>query len=208
MQLISSPSLRHCGFLAVIGLGLHSLSGCALPPEDIRQARYEELEKASPQMSLSGNGTYFAGQLVAEAFVTRGLTGPMARMKIKRPPREMDPRISPHAIGEDLPGMERGSGNGRMGKLGSTQPPVTLRIALQNSGTAPATIIIRDVVSKLGNFVPQPEKLTLEPGQSAELEPMISRLGVIAESIALTLTLRQGDRTETQVLTLLPISTQ
>lgn len=119
-------------------------------------------------------------------------------------------------------GGGRGSGGGRGGRgggkmqnpevtgeasrsisrMGSNQPPILLTLRLENTGTEDLDITIREIKSALGNFVPQPERLTLTPGQSAELEPMISRLGVIANEIPLQLSFRSAGQIESQTIIL------
>jgi len=74
--------------------------------------------------------------------------------------------------------------------------PVMIHLRFTNQGTAPVELQIADFLSPLGNFVVRPEKLTLEPGQSLETEPMTSQLaGTFTEAIA-TLALRRGARAE------------
>jgi hypothetical protein len=63
-------------------------------------------------------------------------------------------------------------------------------------------LYIADFSSPLGNFAVQPESLALDPGQSAETEPMSSQLaGSLAETDA-TLMLRIGDKTEKKLVIL------
>jgi len=59
----------------------------------------------------------------------------------------------------------------------SNQAPIQLRLRLTNHGPAPADVAVEDFDSALGNFVVQPEMITVKPGESVEAEPMISRLG-------------------------------
>lgn len=74
--------------------------------------------------------------------------------------------------------------------------PVMIHLRLTNHGPAAVELQITDFLSPLGNFVVRPEKLTLEPGQSLETEPMTSQLaGAFSEATA-TLVLRLGDRAE------------
>lgn len=84
----------------------------------------------------------------------------------------------------------------------SNLPPIQLRLRLTNRGGVPAVVEVEDFDSTMGDFVVQPPKITIQPGESAEADPMVSRLGVTAEEIALTVKLRSGSRTEQQVLTL------
>jgi hypothetical protein len=84
------------------------------------------------------------------------------------------------------------------------QPPVTLRLRLTNHGPTAVDIEVVDFNSALGDFAVQPEKITVQPGASVEADPMVSRLGIPAEEIPLTVKLKAGSRTEQQVLTLRP----
>lgn len=90
----------------------------------------------------------------------------------------------------------------------SNAPAVQLRLRLTNHGESALEVEVLDFNSQLGNFVVQPARLTLPPGEPVETEPMLSRLGVPAvEEIPLTVRLRFGGRsgqTETQVLRLRP----
>jgi len=112
-------------------------------------------------------------------------------------------------------GGHRGGGGGRGGEGGaagdeqlrapihaSNLPAAALRLRLTNHGDAPVSVEVIDFDSSLGDFVVEPAKLTLPPGQPIEAEPMISRLGVGEEEIPLTVKLHLGDRSEQQVLTL------
>lgn len=82
------------------------------------------------------------------------------------------------------------------------QPAVTLRLRLTNHGAAPTDVEVIDFNSVLGDFVVQPEKITVKPGESVEAEPMVSRLGVTGDEVPLTVKLHCNGRTEQQVLTL------
>lgn len=84
----------------------------------------------------------------------------------------------------------------------SNQPPIQLRLRLTNHGEAPADVEVVDFNSALGNFVVQPPKITVKPGESVEAEPMVSRLGISTDEIPLTVKLHVSGRTEQQVLTL------
>lgn len=91
---------------------------------------------------------------------------------------------------------------------GSPMPPVTLKIAFANRGTEPIEIEVTEVNSDLGNFAVRPPKLTIEPGQSGMLEPMVSQLGVTSDEIPLKLAVRHGGRKEQQVVVVKNIITQ
>jgi hypothetical protein len=85
------------------------------------------------------------------------------------------------------------------------QPAVTLRLRLTNHGAAPTDVEVVDFDSFLGDFVVQPEKITVKPGEAVEAEPMVSRLGVTGDEVPLTVKLHVSGRTEQQVLTLRPV---
>jgi hypothetical protein len=84
----------------------------------------------------------------------------------------------------------------------SNLPPMALRLRLTNRGGTAVDVEVIDFNSSLGDFVVEPPKLTLPPGQSVEAEPMVSRLGIGTEEILLTVKLRRDRRSEQQVLTL------
>jgi hypothetical protein len=88
---------------------------------------------------------------------------------------------------------------------------VTLRLRLENDGAETVSVDIADFDSDLGNFAVHPEVLSLAPGQVAEPDPMISQLGVTADDIPVTVTLKRGGKSETRVIAvkslLLPAAT-
>ena len=83
---------------------------------------------------------------------------------------------------------------------GSPMPPVTLRVAFENRGTAPIELEITEINSELGNFAVRPDKLKLAPGEKGVLDPMISQLGVTSDEIPLKVSVRLGGKKETQVI--------
>ena len=83
---------------------------------------------------------------------------------------------------------------------GSPMPPVTLHVFFENKGTQPMEIEPTDVNSDLGNFAVRPKKLTLNPGEQGALEPMVSQLGVTSDDIPVTVAIRVGGKSETQVI--------
>ena len=85
---------------------------------------------------------------------------------------------------------------------GSPMPPVTLKVAFENRGKDPIEIEVLEVNSDLGNFAVRPPKLTIPPGGSASLDPMVSQLGVTSDEIPLKLAVRGGGRRELQVVVL------
>ncbi|MES1194520.1 MAG: hypothetical protein ABUL65_01410, partial [Opitutus sp.] len=65
-------------------------------------------------------------------------------------------------------------------------------------------LVVADFLSPLGNFVVTPEKLTLQPGQAVEVDPMTSRLAGEISGGEISLNLRLGPRQETKTITLKP----
>jgi len=83
---------------------------------------------------------------------------------------------------------------------GSPMPPVTVHVIFENHGPQAVDVEPTEVSSDLGNFAARPKKLTLAPGESADLEPMVSQLGVTSDEIPLTVSIRVRGKTETQVI--------
>lgn len=164
--------------------------------------------RSMPAFVLKASGQFFNAQLLATATLSNV---PFRSGHPQRKPYEMDPRIMPHETGitsqryggdDDRRGGGSRSGEGGRNELGSTEPPVLLNLTLTNQGNTPLEISIREIDSELGNFVAQPDFATIPPGHSIDLEPMISRLGVISGKIPLTLEFRSGKTIESQKITL------
>ena len=85
-------------------------------------------------------------------------------------------------------------------------PPALLRLQLENPSAATVVVEIREVNSDLGNFAIRPDTVTLAPGQSLEVDPMQSMLGVDSYALPVTITLRAGGQTQTKVLVLRPVA--
>lgn len=165
-----------------------------------------------PIVKMEAHGLFFAGQIEVESLLAPGGMhwGTRGKEAKDGPPR---------GGGGDFRrggGMGGGGpgGGGRRGRMGgdddgprsvmraSNLPPVQLRLRLTNHSSAPAEIEVLDFNSDIGNFVVQPEKILLAPGDSIEADPMISRLGVPGDEVPITVRLRFAGRTEEQVLTL------
>ena len=84
----------------------------------------------------------------------------------------------------------------------STNPPVMIHLRFTNNGATHADLLIADFLSPLGNFVVQPEKLALEPGQTVEVEPMTSRLVGEISGTTVTLALRLAGLGEKKIIPL------
>ena len=83
---------------------------------------------------------------------------------------------------------------------GSPMPPVTLHLNFEYHGPEPLEIEITEVNSDLGNFAARPPKLTLAPGQTGTLDPMISQLGVTSDEIPVKVEIRHAGKKETKII--------
>ena len=83
-------------------------------------------------------------------------------------------------------------------------PPVIIHLRFTNTRSERVDLVVADFLSPLGNFVVTPEKLSLDPGQTVEVEPMTSRLAGEITGGEISLNLRIGRRQETKTITLQP----
>ena len=91
----------------------------------------------------------------------------------------------------------------RSGGMGSSQPPVQLKLHFQNTSTTDAiSCEVLDFKSVLGDFAVFPAKYEIAAGQSAVSEIMTSRLGAATDDIPVTVALRIGDHVEKKIITL------
>lgn len=189
-------------FAVTLAAGLAgTLAGCGSPGRRHRPPPGDG-PVGLPPVVMTADGTYFAGQLGAELTLARGRLGGRG----PRPNREYAPMLRPHAIGETPPGADLGPRRPGSALLDAPAgPALTLRLRLTNRGTVPLTVTILECSSALGDFAVRPERVDLAPGQAAEVDPMISQLGVVAARIDVLLRLQAGDRKESQTLTLQPL---
>jgi len=186
--------------IAVAGLFATSCSS----PERYSNDRRHDGPAAHP-VDMRGETIFFAGDLRVEATVTRGLP------RRARGGEAGESRRSGGGHRRGGGGMERPSGGygGDQGDEGQgrpmrepqmSAPPLTLAMKFANLSAHPIEVLIHDVKSDLGNFAVRPESLQIAPGQEAEVDPMVSQLGVVAAEIPVTIVLRSNGKTETQVL--------
>ena len=83
-------------------------------------------------------------------------------------------------------------------------PPVIIHLRFTNKGDVPIELVIADFLSPLGNFVVTPGKLSIQPGQAVEVDPMASRLAGEITGGEISLNLRLGSRQETKIIVLNP----
>lgn len=104
------------------------------------------------------------------------------------------------------PGDMGGGGaemSGARGGIAESQlPPAMIRLQFTNTGTVPLEFEIRDFTSELGNFVVNPSRYALAPGETASPDGLTSRLGVTSAEIPITLVLRTKGQTVSRTLVL------
>lgn len=209
-------------------LALLALAGCETDERSPRRGPPPAETGAAapvPAPEMSAHATFFAGQIETEVLLGRTGFGPRADGKDGPPPGGGEGRgRGSFSGGFGGGGGKRGGGSsggaprggdapeGRSGAgrdaearpriVAENKPPVRLHLRLTNHGAEPAEIEVLDFNSDLGNFVVQPRKISLAPGASVEAEPMISRIGLTADAIPVTLRLRRSGQTEQQKLML------
>jgi hypothetical protein len=85
---------------------------------------------------------------------------------------------------------------------GAGGPPMMIHLRFINHGTEAAELLVMDFLSPLGNFVVQPEKVSLAPGEAVEVEPMTSRLAGEVSDTGVTLALHLHGKTEKKTIVL------
>jgi hypothetical protein len=173
---------------------------------------------------MEARGMFFAGQVEAETLLARaGASWARDAESASSSTGNKGGGSSGGGFGGGHGGGHRGGGGGHGGggrggggsgggpEEGTPQGPpihaangpiIQLRLRLTNHGPTPAVIEVVDFDSTLGDFVVQPEKITVQPGASVEADPMVSRLGIGTDEIPLTIKLRVETRVDQQVLTL------
>lgn len=197
-------------FLATV---LLLAAGCA--SDDARPPRGAgKHREAFPTMA--GEQTFFSGTLKAEVLVG-AMTGfdlhggPGGADGGRRPGGGMrmratggmhygDQRAREPDQDSDVPGRQQAMATQRADRMGS--PPVMIHLRFINTGSAKMDVVIADFLSPLGNFVVQPEKFSLEPGQELAVEPMTSRLAGDPSDGEISLSLKSGGVTEAKTITL------
>jgi hypothetical protein len=165
---------------------------------------------------MEAHGMFFGGRIEAEILLAR--TGAhWGRKDESGGTGKGDQAGGGHfSGGGGMGGGHRGGGHSGGGAMGGTsdsgpqsppihainQPGVELRLRLTNREAGQIVVEVLDFNSALGDFVVLPEKIVVRPGESVEAEPMVSRLGVGATEIPLTLRIRIEGKTDQQVLPL------
>jgi hypothetical protein len=220
------PSLRPAlGLVFAVGL----LAGCSSNDEfrPIRQTGARQSARALPVPELAGDGKFFDGQIETEVQLGRAPFAPRVSANSDADAgagRGAGPggfrggfgggRRGGRGMGRGMGGAPAGGGDtgdagegpNRPGTAGvarsSQEPPIRFQLRVTNHGAEPAEVEVTDFDSTLGNFVVQPRKLTLAPGESVEVDPMTSRLGVPGGEMPVTVGVRVNGKTEKETITL------
>jgi hypothetical protein len=215
---LSLHSWRRAGLVPALAILLVLAAGCSSDPGSGRRGG-PAVTRAKPPAPMTGQDTFFDGSILAEIHVgTDGMPDAAPNESGNNGGGEGHRRRGGGSGRMNVAGGSGGFGGNIAGGVpfgeggrpsrefggapaAGTRPmpggrPVMIHLHFTNHGPAAVELQITDFLSPLGNFVVRPEKLTLEPGQSLETEPMTSQLaGAFSEATA-TLVLRLGDRAE------------
>jgi hypothetical protein len=133
-------------------------------------------------VSMEGSDVFFGGRVAVKVTLSRGI----GRGLKKGGHDKGDSTYQQYTEGENKQ------------LLGSPLPPVTLHLILTNKGMDSVTITMVDFASDMGNFAVDPDTLTIGPGLTAEPTPMVSELGVNADTMPFKVTLKYGATRETR----------
>lgn len=194
------------GLALVVSLG----AGCRSAPLQ-RDMMSDALSAGEQPVAMRGEGAFFDGKLGALATISRGFDrGTKGDLNDTRRGRRRDNGVFGEVYNTGYGDSEEEQKEAiedyyRLARAqraaGSPMPPVTLRVAFENKTAAPMEIQVTEVNSELGNFAVRPEKLTLAPGQSGKLDPMISQLGVTSDEIPLKVEVRIAGKKESKIIT-------
>jgi hypothetical protein len=214
-------STRGAGAAAAL-LALLLITGC----ESDHPYQANRGPRLPPPPPLAGQETFFNGQVLAEIKTGAGF-GDAAK------PDDATPGTGSaghHGGGGHMGGGRHGRGGGGGGGGGGSSgdssggatieqdeianirraaaaggPPMLIHLRFTNHGTTHVDLSVVDFLSELGNFVVQPETVSLDPQQSVEVDPMTSRLVAEAGEANITLVLRYSTHTEKKTIALAPV---
>jgi len=178
------------------------LSACS-SPESRREAFREKM--GPPQPALEGSFVYF--EKANPIRVTARLTASHAPRRAERSSDDESPSGPGGGFGGGPIRNEFGErmgprpGGGRSGGGMAAFPRQALTLSFKNEAPTPVTVVVTDVISLLGNFVPIPDRATLAAGESFTLEPMRGSLANL-DAMELKLALRVGSTTQSEVFIL------
>jgi hypothetical protein len=207
-------------------IGLLAASGCASDDEPAKHAHGTPPPRR-PVVPLAGQETFFDGRILAELQTGAGFGD--AGKSDESDSGSGNGHGGMHmGSGHGGGGHHHGGGGGGGGYGDSptvsdsidqdeianirraaahSSPPVVIHLRFTNKGSDHVDLQIADFLSPLGSFVVQPEKLSLDPGQSAEVEPMTSRVANELEQAEVTLTLGLNGHGQKKTIMLKPAPT-
>lgn len=215
---LRSQHTRRAGLVPVAMILLVLAAGCSSDPGPARRGGPAGA-RAKPPAPMAGQDIFFDGAILAEIHVgTDGMPDPASdgsgpgggegRRRRGGGSGRMSVAGGSGGFGGNIAGGVPFGEGGRPardfggGAAAGPRPmmgggrPVMIHLRFTNRGTATVELQIADFLSPLGNFVVRPEKLTVEPGQSLETEPMTSQLAGAFSEVTATLVLRLDSRTE------------
>ena len=142
-------------------------------------------------VAMSGTGAFFGGRVATQVTVSRGIGRGLRPGKGGQGGR---------GASADRKAYNDYENSDVKQTLGSPLPPVTLHLVLTNTGGDEIAVRIIDFDSDLGNFVVDPDTVTIPAGRSAEPTPMVSQLGVSADEIPFKVRLQLGKASETRTI--------
>jgi hypothetical protein len=166
-------------------------SGCATkrPNDELTKA----VVSGEKQVAMEGTGSFFAGRVLAKVTVSRGIGHGFGESG-------NNGEAAASTLQDERKAQRDYERSEAKEALGSRLPPVTLHLILTNPGNEPLTVGIDDFESDLGNFVVEPDTLTIPPGLTGEPTSMVSQLGVTSDQIEFKVTLIVAKKYETQTI--------
>jgi hypothetical protein len=199
----TSPARPLSIALASAGLALAALAG-GCQHEKVDQLT-QAVESGERPVAMAGSEAFFAGKVTARVTVGRGIGHGFKRQAATLLNAGSGFGIT-NANADEVRANEEEAKEVYDEYMktrptnGTPLPPVTLHLIIINTGAEPVTVGIVDFNSDLGNFVVDPETVTVAPGGSADTTPMVSRLGVTSPLIPVTVTLKMGAAKETRTV--------
>jgi hypothetical protein len=231
MSLKQLPSFTSTTFTVAAAVAILSLTSCSdRPPRP--DARAQQMSIAAEKPAMSAQDSFFGGKILVEANLGRGFGGQGGPGGGGGHMGGGGPGGGHHGGGMSMGmsggggggggGMGGGPGGGGMGPGGesgpseasagpsiqeSSMPPVALRLRLTNTSKETVEIVFVLCKSELGDFAVRPEKIALAPDQTAEPDPMTSRLGMTSGELVLKVGLRMAGKVEQKELVLKVVAT-
>jgi|CZKI01.1.fsa_nt_gi hypothetical protein len=171
-----------CLALAFLGFG------CRATPVDEMTTAVVSGERP---VAMEGSEAFFGGKVSAKVTVSRGVGSGLKQGKGGGHDR---------ASAGDKATYSAYVNSDSKQVLGNPLPPVTLHLVLTNAGTEEVAVKMIDFDSDLGNFVVDPDTVTIPPGRTAEPTPMVSQLGVSSDEISFKVRLQLGKASETRTV--------